>query len=174
MNKPCNVHCICLVHRMQQGYPFLYLFRARLGSLAAERWMQSVLSKPKLRTYKLFKHDLKAEDYVNCLMTRFQRSTFAKLRCGILPIQIEVGRFRGQKECDRKCPMCKTAVESEIHFMFECPVYDVIRNEFLMNIGADPSSNHVEKLIHCMDSFQRATAKYIVKIWNEKQNRMTA
>ena len=29
--------------------------------------------------------------------------------------------------------------------MFECPVYDAIRNEFLINIDADQSSNHVEK-----------------------------
>ncbi len=109
---------------------------------------------------------------MNCLMTRFQRSTFAKLRCGILPIQIEVGRFRGQKEGDRKCPVCKTAVESEIHFMFECSAYDAIRNEFVNNIGIDPSSSSVEMLRHCMNYYQRSTAKYIVKIWNERQNLM--
>ncbi len=122
INSWCtDFHSVCidleLTEKFENLEPIdLDLFRARLGSLVAERWRQSVLSKPKLRTYKLFKHDLKAEDYVNCLMTRLQRSTFAKLRCGILPIQIEVGRFRGQKECDRNCPMCKMAVESEIHF----------------------------------------------------------
>ena len=93
-----------------------------------------------------------------CLMTRFQRSTFAKVRCGILPIQIEVGRFRGQNvtvyECDRICPICRTAVESEIHFLFECPAYDVIRNEFIANIGIDPLSNSVDKMKHCMNLHQ--------------------
>ncbi len=148
----------------------LDLFIFRLKSLAAERWKQSVLSKPKLRTYKLFKQELKTEDYVNCLMTRFQRSTFAKFRCGILPIQIEVGRFRGQRECDRKCPICKTAVESEIHFMFECPRYHNVRNEFLTNIGVDPQTDSVDKLRYCMDLHQKSTAKYIVKIWRERQN----
>ncbi len=53
----------------------------------------------------------------------------------------------GQRECDRKCPICKTAVESEIHIMFECPGYNNTRNEFLSNnIGVDPHIDSVDKL----------------------------
>ncbi len=172
-----DFHRICMELELTDKFENLEvidldLFRTRLDSLAAERWKQSVLSKPKLRTYKLFKQELKTEDYVNCLMTRHQRSTFAKLRCGILPIQIEVGRFRGQKECDRKCPIFKVEVESEMHFMFECPAYHATRQEFMHNIGIDPLSNSVDKLKHCMNLHQRATAKYIVKIWHERQNLM--
>ncbi len=103
-------HSICINLDLTENFENLQvidfaLIGNRLFSFAAEKWKESVLSKPKLRNYKLFKHELQTEDYVNCLMTRFQRSTMAKLRCGILPIQIEVGRFRGLRECDRICPI---------------------------------------------------------------------
>ena len=72
-------------------------FQDKMESYAKENWRLTVESKPKLRTYKLFKSEPSPEVYVKSFMNRFQRSTFAKFRCGILPIQIEVGRFRGQK-----------------------------------------------------------------------------
>ena len=98
----------------------------------------------------------------------------AKLRCGILPIQIEVGRFRGLRECDRICPICKLAVESELHFMFECQAYENIRDEFITDTGINPFTSSIDKIKNCMASCQRLTAKYIVKIWNERQNLLIA
>ena len=64
-------------------------FGTKLNDFATEKWKTSVLSKPKLRTYKLFKTDLAAEPHINCCMSRFKRSIFAKFRCGILPLQLE-------------------------------------------------------------------------------------
>ncbi len=93
----------------------------------------------------------------------------AKLRCGILPIQIEVGRFRGLSERDRICPICRLAVESELHFMFECQAYENSRDSFITDTGMNPLASSIEKIKHCMQSCQRLTAKYIVKIWNERQ-----
>ena len=119
-------------------------------SFAAEKWMQSVLGKPKLRTYKLFKQELQAEDYVNRLMSCFQPSTFAKLRCGILPIQIEIGRFRGQNVKDRFCPVCRKDVESELHFMFEYQAYENSRKSFLINSRINPLSSSTDKRKHCI------------------------
>ncbi len=62
----------------------------------------------------------------------------AKLRCGILPIQIKVGRFRGLSECDCICQICKQAVESELHFMFECQAYEKGHDEFITDSDIDP------------------------------------
>ena len=63
---------------------------------------------------------------------------------------------------------------NRIHFMFECPAYDITRNEFLTNIAVNRLNNSVDKLRCCMDLHQRSTAKYIVKIWNERRNLMVA
>ena len=41
--------------------------------------------------------------------------------CGILPLEVEVGRFQGVKRELRLCRVCgKKAVETEYHFLFSC------------------------------------------------------
>ncbi len=131
----------------------LDLFRTRLNEYATEKWKVSVLGKPKLRTYKLFKTDLIPEPYVDCCMSRFKRSIFAKFRCGILPLQIEVGRFGGQSVSERICPLCSRGVESEIHFLLECPMYD--RNQFMLETGITNVECNEEKLRKCMIGNQK-------------------
>ncbi len=144
------------------------LFRTKLNDYAVEKWKISVLSKPKLRTYRLFKTDLAPEPYVDCCMSRYKRSIFAKFRCGILPLQLEIGRFRGQAEHERICQLCGNDVESEIHFLFECPMYD--RSQFLREADLTNVQSNVEQLQRCMSTYQRLTAKFITQIWNERQS----
>ena len=146
----------------------LDLFRTKLNDYAVEKWKISVLSKPKLRTYRLFKTDLAPEPYVDCCMSRFKRSIFAKFRCGILPLQLEIGRFRGQAEHERICQLCGNDVESEIHFLFECPLYN--RSQFLRETDLTNVQSNVEKLQRCMSTYQKLTAKFITQIWNERQS----
>ena len=55
------------------------------------KWKSDINSKPKLRTYKMFKTLFIAEDYLKLNTNRQQRSLMAQLRCGILPIRIETG-----------------------------------------------------------------------------------
>ncbi len=134
---------------------------------AKENWSLSVESKPKLRTYRLFKTDLVPEPYVTCFMNRYQRSTFAKFRCGILPIQLELGRFRGQKVDERICPICNNAVETEIHFMLDCPSYD--SGSFLQDMNINANQNPTEILKTCMAQFQKPTSKFIGDLWRQRQ-----
>ncbi len=143
------------------------VFHTQLELYARENWSLTVESKPKLRTYKLFKSEPNAEHYVKSYMRRFQRSTFAKFRCGILPIQIELGRFRGQKVEDRICPLCTTAVESEIHFLLECTFFD--RDSFFLELGINPNLDSVEKLKICMSEHQKATSKFLCDLWKKRQ-----
>ena len=55
-------------------------------------------------------------------MTRQQRSLISKLFCGILPLEVETGRYQGVKRELRYCRVCESgAVEDEVHFLFRCP-----------------------------------------------------
>ncbi len=143
-------------------------FKAKLETYAQEKWLETVQSKPKLRTYKIFKSKLVPEDYVLRLMSRFQRSTFAKFRCGVLPLNLEVGRYRGIKIENRICPLCKHGVETETQFLFECDMYD--RGDFLDNndIDSDTLTNG-EKLKILMEHHQKVTSKFVCKLWNQRQ-----
>ena len=149
----------------------LDLFRTKLNDFASEKWKISVLAKPKLRTYRLFKTDLVAEPYVDCCMSRFKRSIFAQFWCGILPLQLEVGRFRGQTVQQRICQLCRSEVESEIHFLFECPLYD--RSHFLQETELINVQSNTERIKRCMSNYQKTTAKFIAQIWNERQTLIT-
>ena len=99
------------------------------------QWKTETLNKPKLCTYIKFKHCFKIEEYVMLFMSRRQCSYLAQLRCGILPLHIETGRWYGIKEEDRTCKVCKSnQIEHEIHFIFHCNMYTDKRTDFFQRI----------------------------------------
>jgi hypothetical protein len=78
----------------------------------------------KLRTYWTFKESFEPEKYVKKIMSRVHRRAFALFRCGVAPIGIETGRYRGLPEDQRLCPFCTDgSVEDELHVLLKCPLY---------------------------------------------------
>ena len=75
-------------------------------------------SKPKLRTYALFKIDTKTELFVTLLIPKCKRSIFCQFRSGILSLAIETGSYRIVPSDERLCEICNlNLVEGEIHFL---------------------------------------------------------
>lgn len=104
-------------------------------------------------------------------MSRFHQSTFAKFRCGILPLNLEVGRYRGIKVEDRTCPLCKNGVETEVHFLLECNMYD--RGDFLRDAEIDSetlSSGEILKIL--MAKLQKVTSSLVCELWNQRQSKL--
>ena len=92
----------------------------KLAQASQDIWLNNVQDMPKLRNYKLFKNSYEAEPYVLCFLNREKRSLVAQLRSGILPLQVEVGRWQGIPIEERICPVCNlNQVEDECHFLFE-------------------------------------------------------
>ncbi len=92
---------------------------------ASEQWNTNVNSKPKLRTYKTLKSSIQPELYVTCHLSRIKRSLTAQQRAGILPLNIELGRFRNIKLEDRICSLCHpNVIEDEFHFILQCPLFE--------------------------------------------------
>ena len=101
------------------------------------KWNVDLDKQSKLRTYKLFKSDFKSEDYVHMDLSLSQRSILAQIRCGILSLYIETERFEGKAEAERLCKFCDTnSVESETHFLFQCPLYIDHRNTLYDDISS--------------------------------------
>ena len=67
--------------------------------------------------------------------------------------------------------VCKNAVESEIHFLLECPVYD--REEFFRLTTLNLVPDNVDQIRLCMENHQKLTVKFVTKLWNERQNLIT-
>jgi hypothetical protein len=59
-------------------------------------WKERLQIVPKLRTYQTVKNNFQTEKYVTLDIPIYYRSILAQFRCGVLPIRIETGRFRGR------------------------------------------------------------------------------
>ena len=71
-------------------------------------------------------------------MNRKYRSAIAKLRSGILPLEIEVGRWKGLDLEQSLCKFCDTqAVKDEYHFVFECSLYHEERSIYTDKLGVE-------------------------------------
>ena len=53
----------------------------------------------------------------------------AKFRCGVAPLQVEVGRYSGMPLEDGLCTLCNQgAIEDECHALVRCDLYNDIRS----------------------------------------------
>jgi hypothetical protein len=151
--------------------------------LDKNKWSQSLWNDKnnangnKLRTYRLFKNELTEEAYLNLNIPRFQHSAYVKLRCGVLPLAIETSRYNRTPLQDRLCKLCNMqTVESETHFLIECPLYTDLRHDML--IRANNDSNNVfsglsvtDKCCYILGSKQLApiVIKTVDKMYNRRK-----
>ena len=100
----------------------------KFKSEQCNKWNTDILKQPKLRTYIQIKNEYKCENYVSMNLSRSIRSYIAQIRCDVLPLHIETGRYRNLKVEERLCKVCDLkTVENELHFVFDCPTYSQLR-----------------------------------------------
>ena len=138
-----------------------------LSEIDETEWDLSRYNSDKLRYYNLCKNEKCTEDYTKLNINKYHRSLFAQFRCGILPLQIEIGRFRNLALGDRICPVCNDGVEDEIHFLCQCPAYDDYRNILFRSIhGAYADFDQwdiFDQFVYLMSNHQRQTIKFLSK-----------
>ena len=106
-------------------------------------WQKTLQDQPKLRLYRTFKHEYGTEDYVMKYLPPYLRSILAQFRAGILPLEVELGRFRQKPLHERLCTLCDTGeIEDETHFVFRCGYYLNLRLTFLDSIYRDNMNFH--------------------------------
>ena len=99
--------------------------------------------------YLCIKQEFMLEKHIELNLSHNERLVLSQLRCSILPIQIELGRFNNLKIEDRICPICNSgSVETEFHLLFACPKYEFTREEFYrqLDINIDDYDNHLTLL----------------------------
>ena len=105
----------------------------------------------KLRTYRIFKFNYFTEKYLDIKSPRL-RSAIAKFRCGIAPINIEIGRYYGISVNKRFCHFCSDEVENEIHVLLYCSMYNCVRDRLFKHAvyinNTFMSLNDSEKLFY--------------------------
>ena len=113
--------------------PFIH---KRLFEKLSDAFHQDALcdiSKPqsKLRTYSLLKKTIGMESYLTKIINPVIRRTVTKFRLSNHRLNIETARHKNIHRELRFCHFCKNSVESEIHFLIDCPTYKTLRKEML-------------------------------------------
>ena len=93
---------------------------------------------------------------------------------GILPLALEVGRFKNIPEEQRLCELCDLQeVDNESHFHLYCPFCDELRVPFVNELFAqNPEifwSNDVR--MECLFTFNvYKLASFVTKAWMKRQD----
>ena len=104
-------------------------------------WWEAARAEPKLCTYTDFTEIDDPRTLVKANLPRGQRSLIAKLMCGILPLEVEVGRFVGKDKEERFCTVCESdKIEDEYHFLYACPKLKPVRKAVLKEFILDYKS----------------------------------
>ena len=149
------------------------MFHKQLQRISKEEWKINVENKPKLRTYKLIKDIPDCEPYVKGNLSFSERSFIAQLRLGILPLNIETGRFVNKPLQERKCCNCQV-LEDESHFLFYCQLYNNERRSLYHKISYREVGflilSETGKFKLLCNKYFRFLAQYITKSWAIRQN----
>ena len=72
--------------------------------------------------YRQIKVNPSAEQYILRSTSWNKRRIIAQLRCGCLPLEVEIGRYRSPKTplLERTCQLCNQGVGDECHFLLSC------------------------------------------------------
>ena len=75
-------------------------FGHELSQLQLTQWTVAVRGEKfggnKLRTYRTFKNELITEPYLSIIVHRKYRSAYAKFRCRVAPLKIEMGMYQAR------------------------------------------------------------------------------
>ncbi len=138
------------------------------------KWSEEVGNYAKLDLLKQIKPHFGTENYLTINTDRYDKSLLSQFRYGILPIEIETGRYKGLERAEQLCTLCNTgAIEDQLHFAFYCPVYQEIRHEFVNTCkekGMDWGNlSDVNKISNLFTHQPRLFGKYITKIFEYRK-----
>ena len=152
----------------------------KLLSLYRVKWLQTVESKPKLHLYATYKKEYASENYCQINMKKSQRSLLAKLRLGVLPINIEIGRYSGTPRDERYCPLCNNnSIDDEIHVLLYCPYYNALREALIYhacsicNMFNELDDNNKVGMLASHTNMVRKTAKFLFDMLKIRESKLT-
>ena len=139
-------------------------------------WWQAAKEKPKLSTYLDFSEIDDPRTLVKANLPRGQRSLIPKLMCGILPFEVEVGRFVCKDKEERVCTVCGSQqIEDEYHVLYSCvalkPVRKAFYREYIPNYkGFKKLENRVKTKILMEAEMIKNTGFFIEQMFKKRRD----
>ena len=110
--------------------PFCDALRERLCSSFCHNWCEHVETSNSISVYRTFKSAFGKETYLSILNVDVFRMAMAQFRMGVSQLYVHKHRFSEDMSL-KACPFCENKVETEVHFLFECRMYNNIRGKYL-------------------------------------------
>ena len=110
----------------------------------------SLCNSQKLEFYNTIKDSYTPSPYLHLTRKNPNRKTLVKLRISNHKLLIETGRYNNVPRSDRLCTICGHNVEDETHFLFHCPRYSSLRDNFFSKIDhviSNPKQLSISTLI---------------------------
>ena len=109
-------------------------------------------------------------NFIKNINNKHRRSIVSKLFCGVLKLEIELGIYKRVPITKRFCPVCDNKViEDPIHFIFECPTYELPCYLFLKTANVDQMYKTFKELLFNESS---RTAGFICDCWGIRKNNL--
>ena len=140
--------------------------KGELMSQYVHEWHSDIVSKAKLSNYCTFKNAWEAEPHLRVNMSRVKRCLISRLRYGMLPLHVETGRFSRLPRKKHICTLCKSNVEDEYHFLFDCDKLKTVRHN-LYNKIPEVLNKHSydEKMLYLINK-PYVFGSYVYELWN--------
>ena len=121
--------------------------------------------------YVCIKSDLSICEYLNTMEEINLRRAYTRFRIGMSPLRSRHLQFKTGSMVNRLCRFCKNCNETEVHFLFVCPEYSQIRNDFIPpKYYRRPSKFRMCMLLRSSDNIRnRKTAIFICKALRVRQ-----
>ena len=86
--------------------------------------------KPKLALFAKVKNDMSLSPHMSANISKQSRSLISQLLSGVLPLEVEVGRYTQTCHELRNCKVCGKEVDDELHFLFRCEKLKLNREQY--------------------------------------------
>ena len=175
-----EVKCILQEHGMEQIFIRQDLFPVKrtveelqqsMHQRQLARIQEECHSKPKLRTFVIFKDFSSLAPHIAKPLRFEERRILSKLRLGTLPLRIESARYARPiiPETERVCYCNSGDIETEYHVLFQCHKYALLRQNWLDKLCIPHNFldlSQREKFNHVLNnpSNVRPTAKYLLSL----------
>ena len=151
---------------------FISEFKQRLIDSFQQNWHAHISENEKYQWYHSFKDVFQPEKYLNVITNKWHRCNLARFRIRTMGLQMnrrwfDVGLDNPENAL---CLLCSEGSEDEIHFLYDCRVYNDLREtSAIFNIHNLQRYNLVNIMTSSDEEVLKALALFISQIFSKRR-----
>ena len=154
---------------------FMNIFKQRLIDTFRQEWHGRLQESSRARFYRVVKPQHQLSKYLQCVTYKPHRMALSRFIMSSHCLCVETGRWRRPDPIPyerRYCASCRNKIEDEYHMLFECELYDELRNTLIPRyFRTRPSMFKLIEFINSASNKQiRGLAKFVYNAFKIRSN----